>query len=257
MREAAAGVARAASVTRWRASVVGDPLLGAEERAEVAADLEVAVLHPHLGAVGLVLLGVEHLAALVGAVAVVVAEAPHDDHALDGLVVVVALALLTEGAGLEQEAVDAAVHLALDLVDLDDRLGLAGLVVDGLPRAVRAGPAGEGHDARGDEGDGGGDRDSGELRRASGQLVEKGDGHRTCPRWVTGPSVPRPGERAAGAMDRPRRPSFNADGEFAGVHSGPPWARRSSSSATAPSAGACCRGSRTSATWSRPCASAN
>src|SRR5690606_12167818 len=129
-------------------------LLAAEECHAAGHAQAVGVQHLDLGLVGLALGRVEHGAA--GPFVAVGAQAPEDGHALDRLALVGALALVAGRVGSAiglQDLDDLALQGAVGrLGDLDDRLHLAGLVVDGLPAALRGGVLGrDGERQRGEQ----------------------------------------------------------------------------------------------------------
>src|SRR5215510_6936861 len=114
-----------------------DPRLRLVEESEIAANLQLSVLDPHLGLVDLAVFGIHDRAALVAISAQ--AEVLDDDEPDDGLVLVGARAL---GANLRLALVvvrfgeggDLAEELAPLLVHLHLGPDLAALLVDRLPR---------------------------------------------------------------------------------------------------------------------------
>src|SRR6185312_1533265 len=115
-------------------------------KADVAAHIELLapIEHRELDLVDLAALGVEDVAAVPDSVVLV--HAPHDVHAFDRLVLALAIALLAQchraiAGDVFRTAVeqfhDVRLQLAVVVGDLHDRLGLAALVIDGLPGADR------------------------------------------------------------------------------------------------------------------------
>src|SRR5690606_23664708 len=149
------------------------PDLGLAEEGDAAGHLEAgaAFQQLHLGLVDLALVGLEHGAAGEGRA--VRAHAADDFHAGDRLVPAVVAALVAGGIGaarIDQLDDPAGIGAVGGLGDFHDRLRPAGLVVDRLPAAHRAGAGlregGDGGDGEGRRG--GGDQDGGGAGHAHG-----------------------------------------------------------------------------------------
>src|SRR5690606_19996796 len=125
-------------------------LLAADEHQAAGNAKPVLAVHLHLGPVAAAVGRVKDGAA--GPIVILWSEPPENLHALDGLVLALARALVADrvrpAVGLEDfhhRALQRAVRCP---ADLDDGLGLAGFVVDRLPAAFGAGL---GRDGEGEE----------------------------------------------------------------------------------------------------------